>query len=278
VRSGKAANFGKSFTVTPGGKLTLKVDRGDVHVSGGAQNTVEVRVTRKVTRADEPTADRIIEEHRVEMEENENGISITAQAPPSLDSNSLLGLFTRPNLDVHYEITVPAQWDVELRTAGGVVNVSDVKGSLTATTLGGDMRFANIPGAVDAQTMGGNIHATKCNGSLLVKTAGGEITIEDFAGPFVKASTAGGDISADFAAAPTSYCDLRTAGGGVVAKLPGSAKLTLDAETMGGEVTSDLKVQTAGKHQGGHLQGTINGGGPVLKLRTMGGDIKVVER
>jgi tRNA A-37 threonylcarbamoyl transferase component Bud32 len=278
IRSGAAASFSKIFSVAPGGKLTMKVDRGEIRVSGSDANTIEVRVTREVTRARSDDAKKLIKEHQIELRQNGKEISITAEPPPSLRNNSLWGLLRTPNLNVRYDIIVPRTCDVRLDTAGGDVNVSDLTASLKAETMGGNLDFNVIGGTVDGQTMGGNIRAVECKSDLVLKTFGGNVRVEEFSGSFVRASTQGGEISADFAAAPKADCDLHTSGGTVTVKLPELAAITLDAQTLGGSVNSQLPVQTEGKHQGSSLHGKINGGGPLLKLQTMGGDINVTKR
>jgi DUF4097 and DUF4098 domain-containing protein YvlB len=278
VQSGNEADFSKSFSVAPGGKLTMKVDHGDVRVTGSDENAVEVRVTREVTRASASEAAKIIKEHRIELLQNGNEISITAHAPPSLRGTSWFSFFTQPNLNVHYEISVPRKCDVQLKTAGGNIEVADLRGGLKAETQDGNLDLSGIEGKVDGQTMGGNIRAVECKSELVVHTQGGNVKIEEFSGPRVQGSTSGGTVFADFAVAPKADCDLHTSGGTVTAKLPADAAITLDAHTMGGTVNTELPVQTEGKHQGSTLRGTINGGGPVLKLETMGGNIDVLKR
>ena len=59
---GEEAIFSKSFSVEPGGNLTMNVDRGDVRVTGSDQNTVEVQVERKVTHAGDSEAAGILKE------------------------------------------------------------------------------------------------------------------------------------------------------------------------------------------------------------------------
>ncbi len=278
IRSGASANFSKTFSVAPGGKLTMKVDRGEIRVTGGDANSVEVRVTREVTKARPDDAEKLIKEHRIELRQNGNEISVMAEAPASLRNSSLWGILRMPNLNVHYEITVPRTCEVRLETAGGDVNVSDLTANLKAETMGGNLDFSVIGGKVDGRTMGGNVRAVECKNELALNTHGGNVTIEEFSGPNVRASTLGGKVSADFATAPKADCDLHTNGGTVTAKLPESAAVTLDAQTMGGSVSSELPVQTEGKHSGSSLHGKINGGGPLLKLQTMGGDIRVTKR
>jgi DUF4097 and DUF4098 domain-containing protein YvlB len=279
VRSGSAANFTRSFVIGPGGKLRMNVDRGDVRISGSDQNSIEVQVTREVTRTGNSTAARVIKDHHIELRQNGNELSITARTPSFLKTDSLFDFFfARPNLEVHYEITVPRKCDVDSQTAGGEVNVTQIQGSVKAQTMGGRVELADIQGAADAGTMGGDVTVGKCTGDLHAHTAGGSIKVEEFSGPSVRAETSGGNVSADFLVAPHSDCELRTMGGNVTARLPASAAFTVEADTMGGSVNTELPVQIEGKHKDSHLHGTVNGGGPVLKLHTMGGNIEITGR
>ena len=277
VKAGSEAELSKSFTVGRDGKLMLEVDRGGVRVVGADQDTVEVRVSRKVKRANGSEADRILAEEELVLSQEGNQISVRAKEPPSLRGGWGWG-WTRPKLEANYEISVPRKFGLRLKTAGGAIKVATIQGGVNARTQGGSLHFDDVEGNVDGQTQGGSIHATGCKGELLIKTSGGSITVETFAGPFVQGKTMGGSITADFAASPKADCVLSTLGGSVTARIPATAAVTLDAHTVGGGAKSDLPVQTEGATDDSTLRGKINGGGPSLKLETMGGSIHVLKR
>ena len=83
---------------------------------------------------------------------------------------------------------------------------------------------------------------------------------------------------AEFAGPPRADCTLHTEGGNVTVRIPEAAAVNLDAHTDGGTTRTDLPVQIRGEQDGGSLRGTINGGGPMLKLKTEGGNIRVLKR
>jgi DUF4097 and DUF4098 domain-containing protein YvlB len=275
---GGEASFSRTLFVGPGGKLTMNVDRGKVHVTGSDQNTIDIQADRKVTRADDSEATELLREEHLVLKQAGNEVSITAQNPPKLQHRSFWGWLGSPNLDVHYEITVPRKFDVQLKTSGGGIKIASLQGNADVTTEGGGLDFNDIDGRVNGQTEGGGIHAVSCNNELLIHTLGGSITVERFTGPRVRATTAGGSISTGFASVPKEDCELSTSGGGVTVHLPPGAALTLDAHTMGGSVRTDLPVLTEGTHHDSTLKGTINGGGPLLKLETAGGNIDVLKQ
>jgi hypothetical protein len=66
---------------------------------------------------------------------------------------------------------------------------------------------------------------------------------------------------------------LTTSGGSVTAYLANDIAVDLDASTSGGRVKSDFMV--VGKIKKTSIKGTINGGGPDLKLKTSGGSVRI---
>jgi predicted Ser/Thr protein kinase len=276
--AGDSSDFSKSFAVDPNGSLTMDVDRGDVQITGGGGGTVEIRVERQVRSASDADASKILKAEYVVLEHNGDQVSITAQNPFVLHSSSWWSWWNQANLDVHYEITVPRNFTVQSKTSGGDVKVSGVLGKVNITTMGGELECTDIGGAVDGKTMGGSVHARGCSGALDLQTMGGDITVDEFSGPDVQATTSGGSVSADFAAAPTADCELHTMGGNVTVRLPDAAAVTVDGRTMGGSVRTDFPLETKAGFGNDSVDGPINGGGPALKMDTSGGNIEVLKR
>ncbi|HEV2320043.1 MAG TPA: DUF4097 family beta strand repeat-containing protein [Verrucomicrobiae bacterium] len=275
VSVGEKTSSYTPFVVGPSGRLTMNVDRGSVRVTANVVNMVTVRVTRTVTGANDSKAREILKDEHLVLKRNGNDVSITAQTPPQLQHSSL---FHHPNLEAHYEIALPSHFDVQVQTSGGDVNVSDIQGGADVKTLGGNLVCKNIGGALTARTMGGDVHADGCKGRLDMETTGGNVTIKECAGPAVHATTSGGSVSAEFTTAPTAQSDLETAGGNIIVRLPGNAALTLDGWTFGGSEKSDFPVKIKDQFGNGTLSGAINGGGPLLEMHTMGGNIELLKR
>ena len=84
----------------------------------------------------------------------------------------------------------------------------------------------------------------------------------------------------EFETAPEADCTLGTSGGSVTVVVPEAAALNLDARTSAGRVSSELPVVAvvSGEAKRGELNGKINGGGPLLKLRTSAGSIDLRKR
>ena len=76
---------------------------------------------------------------------------------------------------------------------------------------------------------------------------------------------------------PQNECNLRTSAGGVTVTLMPDIAVDVDAETTAGSVSTDFAVASViqGKIPRNRLKGAINGGGPLLKLRSSAGSIRL---
>jgi DUF4097 and DUF4098 domain-containing protein YvlB len=272
VRPGEKTSTFTPFVVGFGGRLEMNVDRGDVHITGTDGSVVSIRLTRQVTGESDTEAAQILNDERVVLKQDGNEISITAENPPELQHTSF---FNHPNLDAHYEITLPRQFEAHVETSGGEINVSDIQGSINLKTAGGRIVCNKITGDVNAHTIGGDVQATECKGRLDLETMGGSIAIDGFAGPSVHATTAGGSVSANFDAAPTEDSELKTSGGNITVQLPDNAALQLEGQTFAGSEKSDFPVEIQDQFGNGTLSGAINGGGPAFQMSTSAGNVEV---
>ena len=163
---------------------------------------------------------------------------------------------------------------VDLKTSGGSIEVVDVAGDVQAQTSGGSLRFGAIQGSIWGKTSGGSIKVASCSGGADVRTSGGGIRLESVGGD-VNAKTSGGSIHAVMKTQLQDACSLRTSGGGITVTLIPDIAIDVDAETSGGRVSTDFTVASViqGKVPKNKLKGSVNGGGPLLKLHTSGGSI-----
>ena len=166
--------------------------------------------------------------------------------------------------------------DVMLQTKAGNITLADGNGDVKAKTSGGNVQAVQVIGAVNGQTTAGNVTVRGCKGGAELKTAGGSIKVEND-GP-VLAKTSGGSIRCQLQETTTSQnllLDLETMGGGVNVSLVPDIAATVEAKVLGGSVTTEFPVTADASRpvKPDQLQGTINGGGPLLKLRSVGGNI-----
>jgi len=299
----------KTLAATSGGTVMVEVDFGSIEIVADAgRSDVNVDVWRKITRWNTSDEEDYIKENPVELTQDGNTVSLRARSKTHFSWSWFSGWRNRN--EAHYIVHIPEQFSTELKTSGGSIAVSNVSGPVNANTSGGPLRFTNIHGPINGHTSGGGIKTVDCSGDIRINksgggievtgssgtlhgnTSGGGITIKTFNGPIdiatsggsitveniqgqIKGHTSGGSVHAILPAPIPGDVDLSTSGGGLHVQMASDAAFTLDAETSGGGVSSDLPVTVQGNIGRSHLKGTVNAGGPNVRLRTSGGGIHI---
>lgn len=297
----------KSFKVKPGGWLEVRADFGSIDVVSWADNEVKVEVRKWVEGRSRRSAAELFEDFQVTYNQTERGVSIVAEMRGSGWRRGNDGL------QVEFRITVPKQYNLDLNTAGGSISVDDLTGEARVKTSGGSLSLGRIEGPVNAKTSGGSIDLREAKGNIIAHTSGGSISVGQVSGDVdietsggsihvdgasgnlrahtsgggvslrglrgrVDASTSGGSVDAEILDQFNEPCELSTSGGGIMVYLGKNIKADIDAHTSGGEVISDLPITVQGTFGEGKLRGQVNGGGPLLSLRTSAGDIRLRSR
>lgn len=266
----------KTFNTEAGKRLRINTSIGDIYISTWNKPEVYVRISGN---------EKAREKVDFKFENTGEGVYIKAE------KESWFGWFNWNNANMKYEIRVPADYNVQLHTAGGDVKIKDLKGRMNIETSGGDIELRNTTGSSSLATSGGDIKLEFINGDLKGATSGGDINIRNFQGD-LSVATSGGDINLE---GKNGRVDARTSGGDITLRYSGSNKgITLktsggdikvfvpadfganaDLVTMGGEIDCDIPVTQKGKFSASKLRGAMNGGGESLYCSTSGGDIIV---
>lgn len=268
--------YDKVYQVREGGTFSLRADAGDLTLSGTDAQEVSIHVTAEGN-------ERMLKRFDVSSSLDGNKVTLRGRM-----ENSFLNWFGDNSLDIRYDVRVPKNFNLTIRTAGGSIDVRNiagtvdgetsggglevegVSGSIRLSTSGGDVKVRNLSGTISLETSGGGINGENISGPLTVKTSGGNIDLRSCDGK-IRASTSGGDVR--LVANDNKGIDLSTSGGNVTLRMPKSIGADISAETSGGDVSCDFPVN--GRHRDGSLHGTINGGGNSVRLETSGGEIVI---
>ncbi len=283
----------KTFQVQPGVHINISTAGGEVRVETSGDPVVKVVAKEHIRAGSDAEADDMLKKLDLEIEQSGNEVTATAHYESSMGFH----VGNWPPVQVDFIVTVPASASADLKTSGGDIIVGDLEGAVHAHTSGGDIKLGNIGGNIDASTSGGNVVLSEGRSSVRLSTSGGNVSAKHLVGPAdlrtsggdikvdsventLKAETSGGDVKAGFEGGLKGDCTLSTSGGQVKASVGKEVGFHLDAATSGGQV--DAAGLTITIDHGGmgrsSLAGLVNGGGPVLKLRSSGGDIEVSTR
>lgn len=284
----------KSFTVQPGGTLTVETQGGDVRILTSNEATVKVTAKQKIKASSESEADELLKKLTLNIEQGPEGVSALAKYEKPMGG---FHFGSWPPVQVDFIVTVPANYNVSLKTSGGDIKIADLNGKVHARTSGGDVSLGKITGEIDAGTSGGDVSLAEGGATVRLSTSGGNIRVDRAVGATdldtsggdiviksventLHASTSGGDVTAGIAGALKGECRLGTSGGRVRVTVDKGTAFDLDASTSGGDVDATGLTITIEKRRAlrSKLAGKVNGGGPLLKLRSSGGDISVQTR
>ena len=281
----------KSFNVTGAGTLRVETHGGAIRVSPGKDPVVQIKAKERINASTDAEADEMLKKLELTFEQSGNDVRVYAKYERQ-PAGFRLGSW--PPVQVDVEVTVPENFATDLNTSGGSITVGSLNGRAELKTSGGSIKVARMGGGVTARTSGGSIALDEARGPVELKTSGGNITVGRVSGPAdlatsggsiridsvidsVRAHTSGGSIRANIAGPLKEECTLSTSGGGVAVTVDKAAAFRLDASTSGGSVDAEGLTMTLEKmgRDRSRLAGAVNGGGPLLKLRTSGGGITV---
>lgn len=270
-----ARDFEREVPAEPGGRLEVRLDQGDVEIEGHDQDSVRV----------EASSSGVSGQIEFELTVDDGDVRFEARR------SGMFGWVPSGHLRVR--VRVPDEFGVEVRTAGGKVAVEQLQGDVTVRTSGGDIQVSQIEGRLELHTSGGTIRVDEVEGDVEARTSGGDVRIRevegridaetsggsvaarDVLGP-ARVRTSGGSISLRFTEAPAGEAE--TSGGSVEVEFDAGSGFDLEASTSGGKVEIRRPIEVEGELGASEVRGRLNGGGPTLRLRASGGDIRVRER
>ena len=173
--------------------------------------------------------------------------------------------------------------NVDLQTGGGSIAVRHANGKVKASSGGGSINLGDIGGPAEIETGGGSIHLASAQGHVEAQTGGGGIDL--YGVPSARVETGSGGIVVKLiktSAAPSDSM-LETSAGDITVYIASDVAISVRASVdvgNGHRITSDfpdIHIASEGGQWGPRsfsAEGKLNGGGPVLKVRTTTGDIR----
>jgi hypothetical protein len=288
----------RQMTLGPGGTFILDSDAGAVIVTGDSPSGALVSITSQ--------RDDFASRYDVRFQERSDGITVSVKRRGAWLSD-MFRIWSGDNTRILIRvprstpttisttggsIRASALGNATLRTSGGNIDAAEFAGEALLSTSGGSIRVRTVGGNLDADTSGGGIRASDIRGAVHVDTSGGSIVMENVtgdvrasssgggvrvagAGGRVDAHTSGGSVDVLFTRGNARGGDLATSGGGITAAVDPGVGLTIDAVSSGGGVNTDVAVAIRGAVSGRELKGDLNGGGPLLRMRTSGGGVRI---
>ncbi len=217
----------KEFPVAATGRLSVDGGvNGGATVKGWSRGDVLVRAKIQTQAQTDSEARALAGQIRIQTA----GSQVRADGPEtSRDSN----------WGVSYEIFVPRQTDLSLKTHNGGVRIADVRGRIEFEALNGGVSLARLAGSVRGRTTNGGLHI-----DLVGNRWDGE------------------------------GLDASSTNGGVTLNVPANYSARLETGTVNGGLHVDFPVTVQGE-VGRRLTLTLGAGGALVRATTTNGGITI---
>jgi DUF4097 and DUF4098 domain-containing protein YvlB len=210
-------------TVGFAGRLTVDGGtNGGVSIKGWDGAGVLVRARIDAQAADDASAKALASQVRVDTSAGQ----VHASGPEN------------GNWSVSYEIFVPRNADLTLKTHNGGLSIADVKGNI---------QFDVLNGGVSLKRLGGDVEGSTVNGGLNIELAGTRWE--------------------------GAKLDARTRNGGINIALPENYSAHFESATVNGHVRADYPMTVHGNAGGKRLTADLGSGGPTVHVETTNGGV-----
>jgi hypothetical protein len=253
------ATFDRTLSVSGRPELSIATGSGYIHIHASSGNTIHIfaRVKSNWGGSDDKVRD-------------------IAAHPPIEQTGNIVRIGHNHenlhNISIDYDIEAPANSFLDAGTGSGDINDDSVGENPKLSTGSGTIHATGLHGNCTLETGSGNVYAELSGqGDYKAETGSGNIELKGLHGT-LRAQTGSGNIKAS--GAPSGPWHLGT-GSGSVEMWIGDAPFTIDAESGSGSIHSDREMLTQGSTDRHHVTGKLNGGGPVVRVETGSGDIRI---
>lgn len=210
----------ESFVAGEAPSLRIDSFAGEIDIRAGESDAIWVVATKRARRTSD--LGRI----EVEMYEQGGGVVIRTRKPGSLN-----------NVAVRFEVTVPANTRLDLRTGAGTTDVQGLASDIKVFTGAGSVVLSDVTGDIEAHTGAGLMEVSRASGRVQMDTGAGAIHYQ-------------GELQGN--------CRFTSGAGEIRLELPADLNMEIDLSTGMGSVNVGYPV--AGRTSRRSAKGTIGTG------------------
>ena len=265
---GAGQRIEKHFAVTGRPVVVIQnVANGRIEVKSSKTNEVSVIATQASNKTS------------IDVEAVGDRIDVTANVVDSTAQPS--------EVEANFQLTVPEETELQLKTQTGLIYVEQVMGDMTLESVAGDVHLKEVSGYIIVKTAGGSLICTQCAGKLKFDSISGSAQVLQPGLTNVTLMTTTGNILYDGDFLRTGLYTMKSGKGLVEVRFSGNDSFDLNAQTATGTVDNQaaayLKPDSHGvKHLASKftkgLFGTVGQGLAKVELSSYSGTIRILKR
>jgi DUF4097 and DUF4098 domain-containing protein YvlB len=255
------------FTVNGRPVVILRDPSGRIHVKASDRSN-EVVVSAQLSGS------RVM----VEAEQAENRVEIAADLAAG-------PLTTPADLRADFEITVPAETELQVRTDSGSVVVESVRGDMSFDTVAADLTLQDVEGILVIKSVGGSLVCTRCAGRLDGTSISGNFTLIQPQLNHVRLQTSSGNIFFDGDFLSRGIYVMKNYSGMIDVRFSDQNSFDVRATSLYGKVLNQAtvvpdthRVASPPPNMARSLVGSVNQGQAHVELSSFNGTIRISKR
>jgi len=243
------------------------IGNGRIEVKSSKNSEVAVFATQ--------TSDKV----SVDIEQAGDRIDVTSNADELASLPS--------DLEVNFQLIVPEETELQLKTQTGLIYVEQVMGDMKLESVAGDVHLKEVSGYIIVRTTAGSLVCTQCAGKLEFRSISGNAQIVQPGLTNVSLMTTTGNILFDGDFIRTGLYSMNSGKGLVEVRFSSTDSFDLNAQTALGTVDNQaaayLKPDSHGvRHLASKftkgLFGTVGAGLAKVDLSSYSGTIRILKR
>lgn len=271
--SAQEETFEDTVALEPGGRLSLETTRGSVRLTSWDRPTVEIRARiERPRRVDDDYARRAIAGTTIEVERDGRSVRIRSDYS-GVPRRERLFWGSRHLPRVHYEIRAPRRLDLELDIDRSDTTVQGFEGILVLDLDRSDLEASDLAGSITIDLNRARLEASDLSGDIALDLNRGQRVVLDGLSGSLRLDIDRTNVTMrDVRIDDDSWVEIDR--GDLDVELAGDQALTIAADvSRRADFSSDLPMTMQRTGRGFH--GTINGGGPELRIEADRSDVRL---
>jgi DUF4097 and DUF4098 domain-containing protein YvlB len=258
-----------TFSVPQGTRLHVETQGGDITVRAWDRNQVRVQAAHS---------------RRTHIDIQVTGAVVRLEAEADRGPANM----------VDYTITVPAWMSLGLEGMYSAIDVTGVRGAITAETLEGDITIKGpaesvklesiqgrivvqgIRGSTTINTVSESIDASDMQGDILAESVSGNIVLRRIDSKVVEAETVSGEILLDGRIVDGGRYSLLTHSGELMVTVPEGANATIATATGSGDVRASFPLPQSERPSRRRQTFRLGSGSATVELESFSGSIRLL--
>jgi DUF4097 and DUF4098 domain-containing protein YvlB len=260
-----SAEVRKEFRFTVGSRAVISITNqyGPISVKPGAGSQIIVVA--------------VLHSEQVEIDHTQSGNRVDILTHLLSDANPDAGR-------VDYDVSVPADASVTLRSSTGVLHAEGLHGDVTLEGSQANVEVRDISDAhVHVRTLNGSVALNNIrNGHVEITSVSGDVVLNSVNGPLVQVNSTSGKIHYEGDFGNGGEYMLTSHSGDIEASAPNDASIDVTARSVRGKVENDFLLEP--KHTpfvvraGSAFAGTMNKAASSVRLFSFSGKIHLKKR